>query len=85
MTFSVEMPNPDWKLGEFKFEDTPAKEVFEELEWQLGMDIKTPDLGGVKFTGEFNTTDAELALSTVCLALGLTHTINNDMTVTVTR
>lgn len=85
VVFSVDRSNPDWKLGEYKFENAPAKEVFDELQWQLGMQISTPDLTGYSFTGEFSTTDAELALSTVCLALGLTHTINDDMSVTVAR
>jgi transmembrane sensor len=83
--YSLETNNPDWKLGEFKFVDAEAIKVFEELEWQLGMEINLPNLDGYKFTGDFETKDPELALSTVCLALGLQHKINADMSVTVTK
>lgn len=83
--YDLNTSNPDWKLGEFKFVDADAADVFEELEWQLGMDIIAPNLEGYKFTGEFETKDSERALSTVCLALGLQHKINVDMSVTVSK
>lgn len=83
--YTLETSNPDWKLGEFKFVAAEAINVFEELEWQLGMEIILPNLDGYKFTGDFETKDTELALSTVCLALGLQYKINADMSVTVTK
>jgi len=83
--YDLSTTNPDWKLGEFKFVDADAADVFEELEWQLGMDIIVPNLEGYKFTGDFETKDSELALSTVCLALGLQHKINADMSVSVSK
>lgn len=69
------MRNPDWKGGEFVFDNQEIKRVFKELEAQFGVTIKSAELGDKIFTGSFKAENIESALSTVCLPLGLTYEV----------
>ncbi|NNE56141.1 MAG: iron dicitrate transport regulator FecR, partial [Flavobacteriales bacterium] len=77
--------SPDWIAGEFTFTDVPVARVFEELEWQLGMEFVLPELTDVQYSGQFTTQDAKLAIETVCAPLGLEYEITKDMKVVITR
>lgn len=65
---------PSWTVGESRFQDTPLKIVFEELERQYNLHIQTKDVDlNQRFTGSFTHANQETALQTVCLPMQLTY------------
>lgn len=77
-----------WRSGLFTFRNSPAAEVFKEVERQFGYQITVDDAlpDSVLYNGFFNNTNIQDALRNVCLPLGLTYTVNEaDKTARVRR
>ncbi|NND93829.1 MAG: hypothetical protein HKN45_03135 [Flavobacteriales bacterium] len=74
----------DWIRGSFDFQDDELAFVFDELERQFGVDVKANDIEGRYFTGQFNSTDLEAALTVICQPMGLDYAINEDLEIVVT-
>ena len=65
--------------GEFYFEKTDLKLVFEELERQFDVEIEYQDIKNRQFTGYFLNKDLETALKMVCKPMELEYTVNNRL------
>jgi len=78
-----ELNNPDWRKGEFVFEDAPLTDVFNELERQFGVQLQTPALEGRLYTGRFNNKNLDEALQLICLPMGLTYKLQSDKVVII--
>ena len=74
---------PDWMLDSYSFEDAPLRDVFMELEFQLGVKFELPDVSEMKFTGDVETNDLQTAVESVCAPLGLEYTVRGDLRVLV--
>jgi ferric-dicitrate binding protein FerR (iron transport regulator) len=77
--------NKDWRNGDFYFEKKSLQFVFEEIERQFNVKVNIPahELNR-EYTGYFTAKDLSLALSVICLPMGLNYTIEEN-TVTINK
>jgi transmembrane sensor len=75
----------DWREGVMTFEEAGLKSVFEEIERQFNVKVKTPELKGRSYTGTFTNTNLNEALQAVCMPMGLKFNIQDDMTIVVSE
>ncbi len=66
-----------WRTGEFYFENTPLKNVVEELERQFDIEIEIKTTSDRMYTGYFNTKNLEEALQLVFTPMGLHYTADS--------
>lgn len=76
---------PDWRNGEFYFNNRPLTEVFEELARQFDVKINAPGINNRFFTGRFNNKNLNEALETVCLPMGLNYSITGNIIIVSTE
>lgn len=71
-----------WIQGEFFFQNTNLKEVFDELQRQYDISINTYgfDPQSKNYTGYFKRGNLSEALNLVCLPMELTYTVSPDST-----
>nr|WP_321406781.1 FecR family protein [uncultured Carboxylicivirga sp.] len=68
-----------WRQGMFIFTATPINQVFEEIERQFGVSIKTNTKLSYNYSGNFSREQSiEDVMHTVCLALNLEYKKVND-------
>ncbi len=66
--------NEGWVIGNIKFNNTPLKEVFEAIERQYNIEIKSNGINEHrKFTGELPDDDLELGLKILAKTMGLKY------------
>jgi len=63
-----------WRMGEFHFENTPFKNVIDELERQFDIKIEMKIASDRMYTGYFNTKNLGEALQLVFTPMGLHYT-----------
>jgi ferric-dicitrate binding protein FerR (iron transport regulator) len=67
----------NWRIPNFRFNDTPLKDVFERIEAQTGFAITSDKALKRTYTGEFaKSQDIESILEIVCKPMGLSYEIN---------
>ncbi len=64
-----------WKKGEFYFEDQPLVSIFEEIERQFNVTVKSEGLENRFFTGNFSNINLKEALDIVCIPMDLKYEI----------
>lgn len=74
----------DWIKGSFDFEDETLDFVFEELERQFAVDVISTGLEQRSFTGEFDSSDLETALTVICQPMGLEYQIKDNSQIVIT-
>lgn len=67
-----------WRDGEFYFEDTPLKIVFEELARQYNIIFVGDSFEGRLFTGSFGIQNLTDALDVICIPMGLSYDIDSN-------
>lgn len=66
-----------WRKGNSYFEKKPLDFVFEEFERQYGYTVNLEsDISSRQYTGFFTHKNIDQALETICLAMGVSYTIN---------
>lgn len=76
-TFDVQ--RPDWRSGEFFFNNEPLKLVLDEIGRQFNVKINVSDIENRTFTGRFSNKNLQEALETVCLPMGLKYSIEGGV------
>ncbi len=72
--------NKDWRQGEFYFENTPIKEVFNTLARQYNVKVYLDaSLENQEYTGYFNNKDLQKSLKLICEPIGLSYQINENI------
>jgi ferric-dicitrate binding protein FerR (iron transport regulator) len=75
---------PQWTQNISEFQETPLKEVIEELQRQYGIRVELIDVkGDTLFTGGFVHEDLENALRSIAQPLGLDFQINDSKVITL--
>ena len=74
-----------WTRGLFQFEEQPVNFVFDEVEREFGVDIQAQGAEQELFSGEFESTDLETAMTVICQPLGLEFDISEDRQIVVTK
>jgi ferric-dicitrate binding protein FerR (iron transport regulator) len=74
----------DWMRGSFDFEDESLEFVFEVIERQFAVDVKSIGLEQRSFTGEFDSSDLETALTVICQPMGLEYQIKDNSEIVIT-
>ncbi|MCK5137063.1 MAG: FecR domain-containing protein [Bacteroidales bacterium] len=64
-----------WRKGEYRFEQTPVRNVFDELERQFNIQVDYPYADNRKYTGFFKNDDLKLALDMICIPMDLDYSI----------
>ena len=64
-----------WKKGEFYFEDEPLVSIFEEIERQFNVSVKSDGLEKRYFTGNFSNNNLKEALDIVCIPMDLRYEV----------
>lgn len=72
MTFDEKIGS--WKRGDFYFENTTLRKVFETIQRQFGVKITTHELQRY-YTGYFDISNLDQALKLVCEPMGLTYKV----------
>ena len=73
-----------WRTGEFDFQDTPLKAVFDEVARQFNVKIEyKTNIQGRMYNGFFTNKDLSSALKFICEPMSLKYTIRSDSTKTV--
>jgi ferric-dicitrate binding protein FerR (iron transport regulator) len=67
-----------WINGDFYYNRTDLKTVFDEIARQFNVHIVTNTAMDRQYSGYFNKTDLERALRNICLPMGLQYKISND-------
>lgn len=64
-----------WLSGRFKFSNLPLSEVLKTIENHFNIKITLADenFSDIKYSGQFNTSDAEEIIKTICITLNLTY------------
>ncbi|EAY31602.1 FecR family protein [Microscilla marina] len=74
----------NWRTGDFQYQETPLKQVFDELARQFNVKIEyKTDVKNRLYTGFFSNKDLASALKFICDPMSLKYTIKNDSTKTV--
>lgn len=71
---NVMKPNSNsWLSGKFTFSDVPLSEVLKTIENHFNIKIALADenYSDIKYSGQFNTSDAEEIIKTICITLNL--------------
>jgi len=76
---SVKDQSIPWTKGEFYFDKASLSKVFEEIERQFNVDIFFEGDSTRKYTGYFNRTDLNAALSLVCIPMNLDWEKSNEV------
>jgi transmembrane sensor len=74
-----------WRMGEYSFESSPLKLVFNEIERQYNVNFVLPDLNELFFTGSFTNKNLVDALDIVCIPMGLTYEIKSNSTIIIDK
>lgn len=74
----------DWIKGLFDFQEDDLSFVFDEIERQFGVSIQRPQMDGMLFTGEFDSSDLETALTVICQPMGMEYQVNDNSQIVVT-
>lgn len=86
---AIEIPasgGPGWFEKRSEFNSIPLAYVFEELERQFDITIKTEKIDlNQKFTGSFTHDDLEVALKAISLSTGTSYKIKDNKTVLIYR
>ncbi len=69
---------PNWRLGEFYFENSPLNSVFKEIERQFNVNFVVTKMDEKYFTGSFTNKNLVNALDIVCIPMGLTYEIGGN-------
>ncbi|WP_103070262.1 FecR family protein [Aquimarina sediminis] len=78
-TWSFEAIEPSWLTHTSSFRSAPIKYVFNELEEQYNIQIKTIDIDlETIYTGTFPNKNKEVALRTVFSTLGMEYSVSQD-------
>lgn len=64
-----------WRKGEYRFENTPVRKVFDELERQYNIQVDYPYVDQREYTGSFKNDDLKLALDMICIPMDLDYNI----------
>lgn len=64
-----------WLSGRFKFSNLPLSEVLKTIENHFNVKIALADenFSVIKYSGQFNSTDAEEIIETICITLNLSY------------
>jgi ferric-dicitrate binding protein FerR (iron transport regulator) len=64
-----------WLSGRFKFSNLPLSDVLNTLENHFNIKIALADenFNDIKYSGQFNTSDAEEIIETICITLNLSY------------
>ncbi len=73
-----------WIKGTFSFQEDNLAFVLDEIERQFAVTVERPDLNGMIFTGEFDSSDLETALTVVCQPMGLEYRMTNNSQIVLT-
>ncbi|MCB9249999.1 MAG: DUF4974 domain-containing protein [Ignavibacteriales bacterium] len=70
-----------WLNGKLVFNNTPLKEIAEELErfYNTKVIVDYNELVGYNLTGSFNNEKIDSVLTKICLALNLNYVENNNI------
>lgn len=74
-----------WMNGEFYFEDSPLKDVFEEIGRQFNVNFTATKFEGKLFTGSFTNKDLNTALDIVCIPMNLEYEIGSNGKISVSE
>lgn len=77
--------NARWRNGEFYFENTTLKMVFDEIARQFNVTFVFENIDGRIFTGSFSNNSLSDALDIICIPMGLTYEIGNNSTVFIRK
>ena len=69
---------PNWRIGEFYFEDSPLNLVFKEIERQFNVNFVVAKMDEKFFTGSFTNKNLVNALDIVCIPMELTYEIGGN-------
>ncbi|MBT8186757.1 MAG: FecR family protein [Croceitalea sp.] len=73
------MSQPSWMNNESTFENIPLSYVFDELERQFDIVVKTKNVAlDQRFTGSFSNTDLNLALESIRIPSQINYKLEND-------
>lgn len=64
-----------WRKGEYRFKETPVRDVFDELERQYNIQVDYPYADNRKYTGSFKNDNLKMALDMICIPMDLDYTI----------
>ncbi|HEX3009495.1 MAG TPA: FecR domain-containing protein [Bacteroidales bacterium] len=76
--FDITTNAAGWVNGDFYYNRTDLKTVFDEIARQFNVHIVTNTAMDRQYSGYFNKTDLEQALRNICLPMGLQYKISND-------
>lgn len=77
----IALRKPQWLNQLSVFENASLSQVIVELEKQYSISVTTDNVGEMKFTGAFENTNLENALTAITQTLGLRYTINGDQVI----
>jgi transmembrane sensor len=69
---------PNWRIGEFYFEQSSLNSVFREIERQFNVNFVVTKMDEKYFTGSFTNKNLVNALDIVCIPMGLTYEIGSN-------
>lgn len=75
---TIALRKPQWLNQLSVFENASLAKVIIELEKQYTISVTTNNVGDMRFTGAFEHTDLENALTAITQTLGLNYEINGD-------
>jgi ferric-dicitrate binding protein FerR (iron transport regulator) len=68
----------NWRMGEFNFDKTPLKMVFEEIGRQFNVTFMLPKVDTMIYTGGFSNKNLVDALDVVCIPMKLNYEIGTN-------
>jgi len=83
MVGEFNLAEPDWRNGEFIYENSPLTDVLNELSRQFDIEVQMPQLDNRFYTGRFSNKNLDEALQLICLPMGLKFEIVNEKRVVV--
>lgn len=78
---AIALRKPQWLNQLSVFENASLHQVILELEKQYRISVTTDNVGEMKFTGAFENTNLENALTAITQTLGLRYHINGDQVI----
>ncbi len=82
---AFDLQRPDWRSGEFYFNNEPLKGVLDEIARQFNVKINVSGIENRVFTGRFTNENLQEALETVCLPMGLKYSIEGAVVTVVSQ
>lgn len=75
-----EQNSNSWLSGRFKFSNLPLSEVLKTIENHFNIKIELADenFSDIKYSGQFNTSDTEEIIETICITLNLSYQMEGN-------